>query len=127
MSSFGFDHRDAGRNTLSRLVVVGDDDAHALLGEEGHLSCRGDAAVHGDHQLGVQGQQTLDGGLGQAVAFAEAVRHDCGDVSAKCAQPAGRDGCGGDPVEVEVAEDDDALTGGESRQRSRRLPRACRG
>ncbi len=110
VSSFGLTTSDAGRNTLSRLVVVGDDDAHALLGEEGYLVGRGDAAVHGDDELGLQRQQTLDGGRGQAVAFAEAVRHDRGDVSAQRAQPAGRDGCGGDAVEVEVAEHDDALT-----------------
>ena len=106
----GVAHRHALRHEVAGLMVVGHSDIDAALEELRALPCRGDAGVDGDDEVGgAHLQQPLDGDLRQAVAFAEALGDERGDVAAEVAQTARQKAGGADAVDVEVTEDRNVL------------------
>ncbi len=96
-----------------RVMVVGDDQVDAELLRELRLGDRGDAAVHGDHDLRAVGRELAQRGRVEAVALLVAVRDVRADRNAKVPERAHEDGRAGDAVDVVVPVDDDALAGGE--------------
>ena len=102
----------AGGQHLGGTVVVGDDHLHAEL--EGAVDLGGcrDAAVNGKDQADALGVQLLDGRNAQAVAVGEAAGQAPGDVAADLAQHEHRERGGADAVDVVVAVDADARSGG---------------
>lgn len=55
-------HGHALGHKIGRLVVVGDVDLHPRLQDVGHLVLAGNAAVHGDDDVGLQSSGALEGG-----------------------------------------------------------------
>ncbi len=90
--------------------MVGDDRVDAARTQ--HLDLHGVRypAVDRDDQRGVHADHTLERRLGETVALGEPVWHRRVHVGAQRLEPESGGRCGRDPVEVEVAEDNDALT-----------------
>ena len=94
---------------VGRFVMVGDEDPHPAVLERAHLFAAGDAAVDGDHHVGLAGHEAIDRRLGDAVAFVGAARDEGNRRGAQGAQTAREHRSGRHAVDVEVAEDQDAL------------------
>ena len=91
-------------------MMVGHGDVDAVLKQLSALLGRGDAGVDGDDEVGsARLQQSLDGDLRQAVAFAKALGDERGDVAAEIAQATRQKTGGADAIDVEVTEDRDVL------------------
>ena len=101
-------HGHALGHKIDRFVVVGDGHADAQLHERCRLRLAGDAAVHRDDEVGVERADARDGGVRDAVALFEAPRDERRRLRPERAQAAREHGGGGDAVQVEVAEHDDA-------------------
>ena len=95
----------------ARLVVVGDDQLDAQLAGQGRLFHAGDAAIHGDDQLGPVGGQAADGLGVQPVAFVDAMGDVVAGLGAEQFQAEPEDGRAADAVDVVVAVDGDRPPG----------------
>ena len=100
----------AVRQRLSRAVVVGDDDVQAELLRPTHLVDRSDAAIDGEHEVDAVLGEALDRLGCEAVSLLEATRQPPLHVRAELPQHEHRNGRRGDPVDVVVAVDADALS-----------------
>jgi hypothetical protein len=103
----GIGHRNAGRDALSRLMVIGDDYLYAGFREFCHLGCRRDSAVNGDDQLRSHLCKAPNGRGCKTVALPEPVRDGCRHVRAERLESPRGKRRGGDAVQVEVAEHHD--------------------
>ena len=109
------DERVRVRKLGRRVMVVCDDEIDTELAREPRLGHRGDAAVDRDDDLGaILGEVTERPGV-QAVALLVAIRDVRANHHPELTERPHEDGRSGDPVDVVVPVDDDALA---SRERT---------
>ncbi len=99
---------EPGRRGLSWGVVVGDQNLHPVFPKLPKLGVVGDAAVHGEEDLGriqVLGNPVHE----DAVALLEAVGDEGVDPGPQSGKPPDQDGRAREPVGVVVPVDADAL------------------
>ena len=103
------DDREGRREDRRDAMVVGDDDVDAAGVALGHLGDAGRAAVDGDDQRRPEGDRGVECRHRQPVALVEPARHVRLHRDAEAAQGEGHDRQPGQPVRVEVTEDEDPL------------------
>ena len=110
VGDLGIGHGNARGHEVRRFVMVGHHDVDAPLGQVGHLVARSDAVVDCDNEIGnVVGNQALERRHRQPVALVEAMRNKRRHLRAEHAKRLGKQARRGDAVDVEVAENGDAL------------------
>ena len=114
--------RHPRRQPAARLVVVGHHCVDAVSSEHRDLNRVGDPAVDGHDEVGPHRHKALYRRRGEAVALAEAVRHRGLDHAAHRAQAQCSGRRRGDAIQVEVAEDHDALARTHGLGHTRRRP-----
>jgi len=107
--SVGVDDRHGGGELRRDPVVIGDQDVDPAGTGRGDLGDARRPRVDRDDEPGPFPLGGLDGRERQAVALLEAGRHVRDDLDAEGPQGEGQDGEAGDPVGVEVTEDEDPL------------------
>ena len=103
------DDREGRRQDRRDAMVVGDDDVDAAGVALGHLGDAGRAAVDGDDQRRPEGDRGVECRHRQPVALVEPARHVRLHRDAEAAQGEGHDRQPGQPVRIEVTEDEDPL------------------
>jgi hypothetical protein len=109
VQAFRIEHGARPRKDGVGLVVVGDDEVHAVPACPLRCLDPPDAAVHRDHQTHAVGMEPIDRGGLQAVAVAQPFRQEVRDVRAEQLEHASQDDRGGHPIDVVVAMHGDSL------------------
>lgn len=105
----GVDDGDGRRQGPGDVMVVRDQDIDTAPAGLGDLRVARGAAVHGDDEAAASSFGRVDGPQRQAVALLEAARNVRHGVHAESPERERQDRQAGEPVGVEVAEDEDAL------------------
>ena len=103
------DHCQGGRQHGRDPMVVRDDDIQAAGVRSSDLRPAGRAAIDRDDDRRAGRDGRIDGRQGEAVALLEPTGDVGLDGNAESAQGQGHDGQPGQPVRIEVAEDEDPL------------------
>jgi hypothetical protein len=107
---FGIGDSHINRHSLPGLMVIGYNHIDARRLKLGDFLRRRHATVHGDDERRRSSHQPLNRLSGKPVSFSKPVWHRGSHLCTQRAKPACGDGRRRDPIEVEVAEYDDALT-----------------
>jgi hypothetical protein len=105
----GIDERDGLERLGWHEVVVHDDDINPGGARPAHPLVVGRAAIASDEQPGPQAEHLVERRRREAVATAEAARHERPHLASERTERLGQDGGRGDAVAVVVAEYDDEL------------------
>ena len=105
----GVDHGRRVRWPPGQLMMVGDDDRHAALPGRGDLGVARGARIGGEQQRPTLADRHVHRAQRQAVSLLGTVRHVRRHVQAQLAEGEDEDGEPGQPIGVEVPQDEDAF------------------